>query len=241
MIIGMTLLVAAAVCVLFGVGQRVLDRMRLTDRQALCWMAAILVGGFIPNIPIGRFAEINIGGFLVPFALCVFLFAKADTPGEKGRAVLSAVLSTVAVWSIGVFFPDEPETMPFDVNYLYGLAAGVLACLLGRSRRAAFVGGAMGVILADLAQGLVNRARGIDQPLVLGGAGAFDAVVLSAFIAVLLRELIGELHERATRKTGEPGRVFHAGEIEPAAPDADNEEKSSPNILSAKEVEPDDR
>ncbi|MDO4739288.1 MAG: DUF1614 domain-containing protein [Eubacteriales bacterium] len=224
MIFGMIVLVAAAILVLFGVGQRVLDRMRLTDRQALLWMGAILVGGFLPNIELGSRLQINIGGFLVPLGLCGWLFAKADTWGERGRAVLSAVLCGVAVWSIGVWFPDEPETMPFDVNYLYGLGAGALSCLLGRSRRAAFIGGAMGVILADVMQGLVNRANGIEQTLVLGGAGAFDTIVIAAFTAVLLRELVGEVHERMTRRTGEPQREFRHGEITPQVLGAQRDE-----------------
>lgn len=225
MAIGMIVLIIAAVLVLFGVGQRVLDRMRLTDRQAIGWMALILIGGFLPNIPLGGALEVNIGGFLVPLALSVYLFAKADTAGEKARAVLSAAICAVAVRAIGVWFPDEPEEMLFDVNYLYGVAAGALACFLGRSRRAAFIGGAMGVILADIAQGIINRVNGIDQTLVLGGAGAFDITVIAAFSAVLLREFIGEMQERMTRKTGAPERKFENGEIEPAVLGAHREEE----------------
>lgn len=43
------LLLAVSVLVLFGVGQRVLDKMRLTDRQALFFMALILVGAGFPR------------------------------------------------------------------------------------------------------------------------------------------------------------------------------------------------
>lgn len=228
MYVGMIVLAIAAVLVLFGVGQRVLDRMRLTDRQALIWMALIVVGGFVPNIALGSRFEMNIGGFLVPLALCIYLFVKADTAGEKGRAVLSAVLCAVAVRAISIWFPDEPEEMPFDVNLLYGVASGVLACILGRSRRAAFVGGAMGIILADIAQYFINLANGIDQTLVLGGAGAFDMIVISAFTAVLLREIVGEAHERMTRETGDPQRTFRDGEIEPAVLGAHWDEWDAP-------------
>lgn len=224
MYVGLIVLVAAAILVLFGVGQRVLDRMRLTDRQALLWMAAIVAGGFLPNIQIGSWFSMNIGGFLVPLALCVWLFAKADTAGERVRSVAAAVLSAALVVLIGMWFPDEPETMPFDVNYFYGLAAGALACILGRSRRAAFIGGTMGVILADAAVGVMNRARGIGQRLVMGGAGGFDAIIISAFTAVLLRELLGEAQERMTRADGEPGRVFEEGEIRPAVLGVSREE-----------------
>ena len=215
MMIGTVLLVAAAILVLFGVGQRVLDRLRLTDRQALLFMALILVGGLIPDVPPGARVRVNIGGFLVPLALCIYLFAKAGSAKEVWRAVGAAVLSAAAVLIIDRFFPSEPEVMPFDVNYLYGAAAGVIACILGRSRRAAFIGGVLGVALADIVRAVLNWREGIDQALVLGGAGMFDAVVISGFVALLLRELVGELHERATRRTGAPGRAFHDGEITP--------------------------
>ena len=49
---GLILLLIAGVLVLLGVGQRVLDKLRLTDRQALLWIALILAGGLIPEIPI---------------------------------------------------------------------------------------------------------------------------------------------------------------------------------------------
>ena len=41
---GMLVLTVVAVLVFFGVAQRVLDRMRLTDRQALLLVAAMFVG-----------------------------------------------------------------------------------------------------------------------------------------------------------------------------------------------------
>ena len=47
MSLGRILLLAVSVLVLFGVGQRVLDKMRLTDRQALFFMALILVVGIV--------------------------------------------------------------------------------------------------------------------------------------------------------------------------------------------------
>ena len=50
MTIGSILLAASAVLVLLGVGQRVLDKMRLSDRAALILIAAMFVGGLIPDI-----------------------------------------------------------------------------------------------------------------------------------------------------------------------------------------------
>ena len=66
MTIGYALLLAVSLLVLFGVGQRVLDRMRLTDRQALAGMAAVFVGGLIPDIPLGPVLSPLPGGLSGP-------------------------------------------------------------------------------------------------------------------------------------------------------------------------------
>lgn len=214
MSIGPILLIVVAILILFGVAQRVLDRLRLTDRQALVFVGLMFVGGLIGDIPIGDRLRVNIGGAIIPLILCVYLLVKAGTTWEKWRTVIAAVLTGAAVYLLGRFLPNEPETMPFDVNYVYGPVAGVVAYLFGRSRRGAFVAGVLGVMLADVAQAVINWSQGIDQPLVLGGAGVVDVVVVSGLVAVLLAELIGELIERARRGGDRPrDRRFEGGEF----------------------------
>jgi hypothetical protein len=44
----------------------------------------------------------------------------------------------------------------------------------------------------------------VDQPLVLGGAGVFDAMIISGILGVLLSELVGEVLERMARGTQRP-------------------------------------
>lgn len=210
MSLGRILLLAVSVLVLFGTGQRVLDRMRLTDRQALLVMAAIFVGGWIPSIPLGSHVSVNIGGALVPMALCVVLFLRAGTAKERLRAAVASLISAAAVLALGWFWPAEPEQMPFDVNALYGLAAGLIAYLLGRSRINSFIAGVMGVLLADIAQAVISAVRGVAFDLNLGGAGAMDAVVLAGLSAVLLSEWLGTLMERFSGG-GERHAEIHQG------------------------------
>ena len=138
MTLGYWLLLAAGVLILFGVGQRVLDKLYLTDRQALFVIAAIVLLGFVPDIPLGSAVSVNLGGAVIPFALCAYLFVKAGTAKERVRCALATVVTAVAVYCMGRMLPDEPDAMWFDVNYLYGLAAGVIAYIFGRSRRGAF-------------------------------------------------------------------------------------------------------
>ena len=198
MSVGMVILTALAVLIFFGVLQRVLDRMYLTDRQALAVAAAMFIGTLIPNIDLGTVA-FNIGGALIPLAICVFLFVKADTDLERWRTLLGSFLTGVAVFALSLLLPSEPEQLAVDPMWLYAICGGVLAWLLGRSRRGAFICGVLGVLLADTATAVVNWSRGVNQQLVLGGAGVADAVVVSGVLAVLLCELIGEIAERIVR------------------------------------------
>jgi len=210
MSVGMVALTVLALLILFGIAQRVLDRMHLTDRQALVLVAAIFIGGFIPDIPLGR-VSVNVGGALIPVAVCVYILIKAGTGKERARALIGAAVTGVAVYLLGRFMPSEPETIGFDPNYIYGIAAGVVAYLAGRSRRAAFISGVLGVLFADIAVAVINWTGGINQPLRLGGAGMLDAVVISGLIAVLLAEFVGEALERLT--TGRADQEFEDGAI----------------------------
>ena len=76
MSIGMILLIVTAVLILFGVLQRTLDRLALTDRQALFLVALIFLGGWLPDLKLGP-VILNIGGALIPLGICIYLFFHA--------------------------------------------------------------------------------------------------------------------------------------------------------------------
>lgn len=211
MSIGMILLLVLSLLILFGALQRVLDRMALTDRQALVCVAAIFIGGWLPDIPLG-IVTINIGGALIPLIVCVYLLLNAGTIKEKVRALVASALTGAAITLLSMLFPANPTSMPFDPMLLYGAAGGLIAFLLGRSRRGAFIAGVLGVMIADIAAGVSVWLRGVNQTLYLGGAGALDTIVLSGVIAVLLCELIGEMMERI--KTGKAGAPLEDGAIQ---------------------------
>ncbi len=212
MSIGFILLAVVSVLILFGVAQRVLDRLRLTDRQALLFAALIIVGGLLPEIPVTPLFSVNIGGALVPVGLCAFLLARAGTGRETGRALAASVLTGVAIYLMGRLLPEEPEQAFADYNYLYGLAGGAIACVFGRSRRGAFIAGVLGAVIADMWAAVDVWRRGVAQPLALGGAGALDVVVVSGLTAVLLAEFAGELIERMSRgRRRDHSRTFAGG------------------------------
>lgn len=213
MTIGMILLILAAILIMLGVGQRVLDRLRLNDGLALLFIALIIGLGFVPDIRITPVFAFNLGGALVPLALCVYLFLRAGSPWERWRSIIASIVTGAAIFAIGRFTPDEPEAIAIDPMLLYGLAAGLIAYLFGRSRRCAFIAGVAGMLLADTANAVYVWSQGIAQDFVLGGAGAFDGIVVAGLLGVLLAELLGEVIERMQRGAKRPSREFRNGKF----------------------------
>ena len=197
--IGLVLLFAAAILIYFGLAHRVLDRMRLTDTQALLFLGLMLVGSFV-ELPIVRgesAVSVNVGGALVPLALVVYLISKAGTAKERMRAILASAVTAASIWLISRLTIFEPAQSDFiDPVWLFAIIAGLVGYLSGRSRRSAFIAGTMGVILADIAHAIQASVMGMRSQTAIGGAGVFDAVVMGGFIAVLLAELLGETRER---------------------------------------------
>lgn len=213
MTIGMILLILTAILILLGAGQRVLDRLHLNDKLALLFIALIIGLGFVPDIRITKNFAFNLGGAVLPLALCIYLFIKADTAWERWRSGIASLLTGAAIFLIGRFSPDEPESILLDPIILYGLAAGAIAYIFGRSRRCAFIAGAIGMMLSNIANALWVWRRGIDQELILGGAGAADGIIIAALTGVLLSELLGEIIERMKRGRQRPTREFRNGEF----------------------------
>ncbi|SDF25967.1 DUF1614 domain-containing protein [Sporolituus thermophilus] len=196
--IGMIILLVIGVLVYFGCAQRILDRMRMTDKQALLFIAGIVIGSFI-DIPLMTTpveVSVNVGGAVLPALLSIWLITKADEPAERVRAVFAALLVAGAVWLGSRYLPYEPETMFLDPKLIYGISAGLIAYLAGRSRRSAFIGGVLGIILSDIVHMLTLISAGIPGTTDIGGAGAFDVTIIAGLVGVMVAELVGETREK---------------------------------------------
>lgn len=198
---GLVLLVLASMAIFLGLAERVLDRLRLTDRQALVAVLLMIIGSFI-NIPIwpGRpGTSLNVGGALIPLALAIYVLAGADTAREKGRGVVAAAATFLVLLAAikgfaGLSF-EEGHTL-VDPIYFYGIVAGVFGYLTGRSRRGAFTAAVLSVIALDLfhlAEVILARSP---ARVSIGGAGMLDATVLAGVVALGLAEIVGETRER---------------------------------------------
>lgn len=200
--LGLVVLFAVAALVYFGLAHRVLDRMRLTDTQALAFLGLMVAGSFV-TIPLSEneraaTVSVNVGGALIPLALAVYLLAKAGTRTEVVRALASAAGTAAGIVLVSMYIdtPPHDRELWIDPVWLYSLLGGVLAYAAGRSRRAAFVAGTLGVLLADVVHLFRVAASGVRSEVALGGAGVFDAVVLAGVLSVTFAEVFGESRER---------------------------------------------
>lgn len=195
--LGLTLLVIVAVLIYAGVAQRVLDRMRLTDREALLFLAAMALGNFLPEIPITANVKVNLGGAVVPAILVGYLFVKAGTTKEKVRSVIATLVTTAVVYGVSKLVPATPLfPLPIDPMYLFAILAAAAGYIAGRSRRSAFIAGVGSMILVDIVSRVEVALTGGKGSVTIGGAGLFDSVVIVGILAVALAEVFGETLER---------------------------------------------
>jgi len=166
--------------------------------MALLIIVLLIIGSFF-EITITRrpLLTINLGGGVVPLILSIYVLTKVDTAKEGIRTVLAIGLTAIAIYLISLLFADFGHGRDIiDPMYIMAVSGGIIAYILGRSRRGSFIAGTMGFLLYNLFifwQTLTGR---IVAQVRLGGAGAFDSIVISGILAVLLAELVGETLER---------------------------------------------
>lgn len=198
MSLGIFLLIAVGVLILLGLAQQVLDRMYLNDTQALIFLGAMVAGSFV-NIPLYRGipeVSLNVGGALLPIGLAVYVFSRAGTSKETARGIFSLILTGAVIYGLSKVYDFDIDSGFIEPQYLWGIVAGLLACLISRSRRSAFISATGGILLSDIAHAVEAIMKKSPSPTRIGGAGALDTLVLSGIIAVLLTEIIGESRER---------------------------------------------
>jgi uncharacterized membrane protein len=138
---------------------------------------------------------INLGG-VIPIILAIYVLAGAGKTYEWVRAIIAAGVTAAALFLVARVLGAEPEQIFIDPIYIYPLVAGTAGYIAGRSRRGAFFAAVMGVFALDIGHFIWLIRTGTAGMVNLGGGGAFDALVLSGILAVLLAEGVGEILEQ---------------------------------------------
>ncbi len=183
---------------MFGAGQRILDQMRLNDKQAIIVLVSIVVGLLIPPIYIGKYFCFSIGGFLIPFIICLYMLFSCGWSRDLLRAFIGTIIVAGVVYGLQWLLPSRTETQEIiDPTFVYGIVAGITAYALGRSRRNAFICSVFGISLALTIQWIISLCSKTPIVLGLGVGGAFGTIIISTLISVGLCEFLGRAFENA--------------------------------------------
>ena len=192
MTVTLAILTAVIILLMFGAGQRILDSLRLNDKQAIIVLIAIAIGIAIPPIYIGDYFAFSIGGYLIPFALCIYMLISCGWSRDLLRAFIGTILVAGIIYGLDWLLPSgSADEIIVDNTFVYGIVAGIVAYALGRSRRNAFVCAVFGISLAQIIQWIINWTLDAPTVLGLGVGGAFGTYVIATLIAVGLAEFFG--------------------------------------------------
>ena len=177
------------------------------------WLLILTLVGSLVNVPIYRFENrdlvggqvvsyfgmrfrvprpervqstilaVNVGGALIPVALCVYLISQIDF--GLSLPVLLAVV-TVVVNRLARPVRGMGIGVPGLVPPLVAALGAYFLCPMELRAPCAYIASTMGILIgADLLN--LGQIRQLGAPVAsIGGAGTFDAIFLSGIIAVLL-------------------------------------------------------
>ncbi len=198
------ILTALIILLMFGAGQKILDNMRLNDTQAIIVLLAIAIGIAIPPIKIGNYFAVSIGGFIIPYVICIYMLISCGWSRDLLRAIIGTIVVAGVIYGLEWLLPSKTaEDIIVDNTFIYGLVAGVVAYALGRSRRNAFICSIFGISTAQILQWGINWAMGAPTVLGLGTGGAFGTYVIATLISVGLAEFLGRAFTTAKPDEGE--------------------------------------
>ncbi|HEY8391026.1 MAG TPA: DUF1614 domain-containing protein [Clostridia bacterium] len=213
--IGLILLGILLILMLFGVTQRLFDKLKISTLWAVILVIAIGAGYFIPNIRVTNVFSFNIGGFIIPLVISLYMLFSMGWTSDMLRAWVSTIITAGVVLLLYWVIPTNTMTMQIVAAVIVGIAAGALSYLIGRSRRGAFFSSIMGIYIGETVRFLINYyGRGIDTRLGLGIGSMFDTLIIAAVSAMLLAIAIGEIRDRMVTETRAKHRYsYEAGEF----------------------------
>ncbi len=185
--------------VALGFGERVLERMRLNTTSAVVVLLAMVGAHFLPEWKIAGNFAVHLGAVIL-LGIVVYLMTTASQQ-EAARALGVGLITGAIIWISDKLLPVDPSSAWFIVDpvFIGGIAAGLAAYLMSRSRRSAFCGAVLGIFFVDVVNAVELMRAGIDQSIELGGGGLFASIALNPLIAVAIAEAIGEVRERLHR------------------------------------------
>ena len=119
MSVSLTIISVIILLIMFGAGQRILDSLRLNDKEALIILILICIGLIIPPIWIGEYFCFSIGGFLIPLGLSIYLLISCGWSRDLLRTFIGTILIAGIIYLFEWLLPADPEKVLIDNTYCF--------------------------------------------------------------------------------------------------------------------------
>jgi len=175
---------STAIALIFFMLLGSLINVPLTRRRIQYTMPADVRGLFSPPQTQYKGIAINVGGAIIPLALCLYLSSIVPSLWEIGIATL--IMAAVAK-ALARTIPGRGIALPMFVP---PVLSALLAILLAREFAApcAYIAGTAGTLIgADLLN--LHKLKDYAGIVSIGGAGVFDGIFLVGIVAVFLTAL----------------------------------------------------
>lgn len=194
MSLGFTLALSLLVLTAFGTIQPVLERSKLSRRQALGVETALLLGTLVPMVTIGK-VRLEPGPVCAGIAVGTLLL-RGQGRGAAAWALLAAFIAGMAVFSQRMLVPGAEEQLPMATWVFEGILGGAAAGILCRNVRCAMTASLVGVLAADVAHGAAVYSAGAEQ-LLIGHTELMDEAMLALLTAFAVSWAVTLLMEGA--------------------------------------------
>jgi len=190
MTIGLIVLGIVSVLIFFGLLERFFIKMGIKSWLAFLLVLALVIGAIIPDITIGNFLSINIGGFIVPLVIMVMLLAMMKSGAEVFRTLVALVAVAAVAVTARMLIEPLNAGLIMASSLIVGFVGGTAAFLAGQTRLSTLAAAAGGIILGDIITGMLYKFMGGVTTVAFGSYGVFDAVVVASVFGMLLCEAV---------------------------------------------------
>ncbi|MCH5351787.1 MAG: hypothetical protein J1F39_07460 [Clostridiales bacterium] len=196
MLVGLIILGIVAALMFFGVMGRVYKNCGMPFPLAFAVVGLLIGGAFIPAVRTSG-ATVGAAGFIVPLAVSAVFIYLASRRRELIRSFVATVTAAAVYTSVELLLVLVANDSVIVI--VQGLLCGFVAYLVGKTELAALCGVFIGVPLGEVAVGVTNRFAYGEQ-FGIGGASAFNALIIAAVLSVVLYEVVYAVKYAANKK-----------------------------------------
>jgi len=212
MTIGLLCLGVVALLIFFGVATNTLKEIGIPEWVAFVFVLALVIGVVIPSVQFGN-VFLSISGFLIPMLICAMLFVAIGFKKDLFSVLIASLSIAAVTMLVKILFPISANAFLSVQSLVIGFASGILASVLAKKRTSALLSSIFGILLGDIAVGLINLFAYHNLYVGIGSDGIFDALVLSSIVGILIIGVAESMRVARVRRKYSP----HAHNIEAAS------------------------